>query len=64
MSHTFYQEGEQNMLKNPVIENYIEINGEEILIESLSEEKKKEIAFMIEEKIMESAGFKRILSSG
>ncbi len=52
------------MLKNPVIENYIEINGEEILIESLSEEKKKEIAFMIEEKIMESAGFKRILSSG
>lgn len=51
------------MLKNPEIENYIEINGEEIIIDSLSEERKKEIAFLLEEKIMESAGFRRIFAS-
>lgn len=48
------------MLKNPEIENYIEINGEEIPVDSLSEERRKEIANVLEEKIMESAGFKRL----
>lgn len=48
------------MLKYPEIENYIEINGEEIFIDALPEERKKEIAFLLEEKIMESAGFRRI----
>ncbi|WP_394522747.1 hypothetical protein [Lacrimispora sp. JR3] len=48
------------MLKNPEIENYIELNGEEIPIDSLPEERRKELAGMLEEKIMESAGLKRI----
>ncbi|MFR3729120.1 hypothetical protein [Lacrimispora sp.] len=48
------------MLKNPEIENYIEINGEEIPMDSLSVERRKEIALMLDENIMKSAGLKRI----
>ncbi len=43
----------------PVISNYIEINGEDVLIDSLSEEKRKQVAVMIQDKMMEAAGYKR-----
>jgi len=60
MSHTFYQEGAENMNKMPVIENYIEINGKTILIDSLPKEKREEIAEVLQDKFMESMGYQRI----
>ncbi|WP_166429852.1 hypothetical protein [Lacrimispora aerotolerans] len=48
------------MNKMPVIENYIEINGEIILIDSLPKEKREEIAEMLQNKLMESMGYQRI----
>lgn len=60
MSHTFYQEGAEIMNKMPVIENYIEINGKTILIDSLPKEKREEIAKVLQDKFMESMGYQRI----
>lgn len=50
------------MNKKPMIENYIEIHGEDIPILSLTEEKRKEISRMIQDKMMESIGFQRASS--
>ncbi len=47
------------MKKELIIENNIEIRGEDVLFESLSEEKQKEIGNMICERLMEAAGYKR-----
>ncbi|WP_349947404.1 hypothetical protein ABFV83_02655 [Lacrimispora sp. BS-2] len=52
------------MNKKPMIENYVEIDGKNVLMDSLPEEKRKEIALMIQDKMMESMGFRRITSSG
>jgi hypothetical protein len=43
----------------PVISNYIEINGEDVLMDTLSEEKRKQFAVIIQDKMMEAAGYKR-----
>lgn len=51
------------MLKTPIIENYIEIDGEEIFLNRLSAERKKEIGERIEAKLMKAAGFMRIPKS-
>lgn len=51
------------MNKKPIIENYIEINGKDVLINSLPEEKRKETALMIQDKMMESIGFQRMAAS-
>jgi len=59
MSHTFYQRGDENMNKKPIIENYIEINGKDVLMDSLPEEKRRKIAGGIQDKMMESIGFMR-----
>jgi hypothetical protein len=64
VSHTFYQGGDGNMNKKPRIENYVEIDGKNVLMDSLPEEKRREIALMIQDKMMESMGFRRITSSG
>ena len=64
MSHTFYQEGDGNMNKKPIIENYIEIKGKDVLMDSLPEEERREIALMLQDKMMESVGFRRMTDSG
>lgn len=46
-------------MNDPKIVNYIEIDGKDVLFESLSEEKRKEIAEKIQERIMHAAGYKR-----
>jgi hypothetical protein len=61
MSHTFYQKGKKIMLKKPVIENYIEIDEKIILINTLPQKKREEIADTLHDKIMESAGYQRVL---
>lgn len=50
------------MNKKPIIENYIEINGKDVLMDSLPEEKRREIAVIIQDRMMESIGFKRVSS--
>lgn len=46
-------------MNDPKIVNYIEIDGEDVLFESLPEEKRREIAEKIQERIMYVAGYKR-----
>lgn len=50
------------MNKKPIIENYIEINGKDVLMDSLPEEERREIALIIQDRMMESIGFKRASS--
>lgn len=52
------------MSKKPIIENYIEINGKDVLMDSLPEEKRREIAQMLQDKMMESIGFQRRSAPG
>ncbi len=52
------------MNKKPIIENYIEISGKDVLMDSLPEEKRKEIGLMIQDKMMESIGFQRMEAPG
>lgn len=47
------------MGKEAVIENYIEIDGQDILIDSLSEEERKKIGSLIQDRMMERAGYRR-----
>lgn len=47
------------MKKEPVIENFIEINGQDILIDSLPEEDRKRIGLLIQDRMMEQMGYKR-----
>lgn len=39
--------------------NYIDINGEDVPIETLPEEKRKKIAEMIQDRMMATVGFRR-----
>lgn len=43
----------------PIIVNYIEISGETFLFDSLPEEKKKEVAEKLQDKMMLPIGYKR-----
>lgn len=52
------------MKKEPVIENFIEIDGKDILIDSLPDEDRKRIGLLIQDRIMELAGYKRKAASG
>ena len=51
------------MNKKPRMENYIEINGNDVLMNSLPEELRHEIALIIQDKMMESIGFERKAAS-
>ncbi|MEY8355892.1 hypothetical protein AALB39_21390 [Lachnospiraceae bacterium 54-53] len=51
------------MNKKPIIENYVEIEGMDVLMDSLPEEKRREIAEVIQNRMMESAGFERAKQS-
>ncbi|WP_215700482.1 hypothetical protein [Clostridium sp. MCC353] len=46
-------------MAEPKIVNSIEIDGKEVPFESLPEEKRKELAELIQERIMFLAGYKR-----
>lgn len=46
-------------MNKPKIVNYIEMDGTDVLFESLPEEKRKEIAVIIQERIMSVAGYRR-----
>lgn len=52
------------MRKEPVIENYIEIEGQDILIDSLPDEKRKRISLLIQDRLMEAAGYRRKTAFG
>lgn len=52
------------MKKGPIIENFIEIDGEDVLIDSLPEEERERIGLSIQEKMMERFGYRRKNSSG
>ena len=53
-----------DMAKELIIENYIEIDGEDVLLESLSKEERAEIAIKLQDVAMSYAGFKRIQDTG
>lgn len=46
-------------MKEAAFTNYIEINGEEVRLDELSKEKRKQIAVLISDRFMEMAGYKR-----
>lgn len=46
-------------LREMVIMNYIDIDGENVPMESLEEEKRKKIAELIQDRIMSAAGYRR-----
>lgn len=46
-------------MDKPKIVNYIEIDGEDVLFASLPEEQRREIAEIIQDRIMKSAGYIR-----
>ena len=47
------------VLQKYEVMNYIEIDGREVLIDSLPEEEKRRIAYVLQEKIMAAAGYQR-----
>ena len=47
-----------------IIENYIEIDGEDVLMDTLSEEKRAEIAILLQDTAMSYAGYKRVQIPG
>lgn len=60
VSHTFYKEGGQNMNKQPEIETYIEINGEKIRFQSLSEKRQCDFSALLQDRMMERVGYRRV----
>lgn len=52
------------MKKEPVIENFIEIDGRDVLIDSLPIEERERIGILIQDKIMELVGYRRKNASG
>ncbi len=52
------------MKTEPVIENFIEIDGRDVLIDTLPAEERKRIGILIQDKMMELAGYKRKNASG
>lgn len=51
------------MKEEPVIENFIEIDGKDILIDSLPDEDRKRIGLLIQDRMMELAGYRRKAAS-
>lgn len=45
-------------MDEPIIANYIEISGETSLFDSLSEEKKQQVRKVLQERLMEAAGYR------
>jgi len=45
-------------MAEPAIVNYIEINGQDVLMDSLSDQQRKEISEMLTTKIIQAARFK------
>lgn len=52
------------MKKEPVIENFIEIDGRDVLIDSLPIEERERIGILIRDKMMELVGYRRKNASG
>lgn len=52
------------MKKEPVIENFIEIDGRDVLIDSLPIEVRERIGILIQDKMMELVGYRRKNASG
>lgn len=46
-------------MKEATFTNYIDIHGEELRTNGLSEEKRKQVAVVLADRIMEVAGFRR-----
>lgn len=46
-------------MQKPRIINYVEIDGKEVLFDSLPEEEKKRVAERIQDRMMTAAGFRR-----
>ncbi len=42
------------------IVNYIEIDGKEVLFDSLSDDEKKRVAEIMQERVMAAAGYRRV----
>ncbi|MFR2900212.1 hypothetical protein [Hungatella sp.] len=64
-SHTYnLSERGGDMAKELIIENYIEIDGEDVLMDTLSEEKRAEIAILLQDTAMSYAGYKRVQTPG
>ncbi len=47
-------------MEKPRIINYIDIDGEDILMESLPDEKRRKIAETLQDRLMSAMGYKRI----
>ncbi len=47
------------MKQEPVIENFIEIDGSDVSIESLPDEERERIGILIQDRMMELAGYRR-----
>lgn len=47
-------------MEQPRIVNYIEVSGKDVPIASLSDQEKKEIAEMIQNRLMQAMGYKKI----
>jgi hypothetical protein len=52
------------MKKEPVIENFIEIDGKDVLIDSLPVEERERIGILIQDRMMELVGYRRKNASG
>lgn len=46
-------------MKETSFTNVVEIHGEELRMDELSEEKRKQVAIFLSERFMETAGFRR-----
>lgn len=47
-------------MEQPRIVNYIEVSGKDVPIASLSDQEKKEIAEMLQNRLMQAMGYKKI----
>ncbi len=54
-------EREEKLIKKPVIENYIEIDGKIILINELLQKRREEIVNTLHNRIMESVGYQKVI---
>lgn len=46
-------------MDKPTIVNYIDINGEDVLFESISEDQRKKAVEVIQDRIMHAVGYRR-----
>lgn len=56
--HTIYQGGVVIMQKYEII-NYIEVSGETVQLNTLSESEAEKVAVLIQDSLMERAGYRR-----